>query len=186
MAMRTHLQRAGVAAVLFGGVATLAAEQPYPQRFQNVRSSDASVLLALTACYDRSSTCRRLIDTIEASTTIVYVNSGSCKTITPSSCLHFMSMSAGHRFLRITLDPALHGDAVIEMLAHELQHAVEIVRAPEVSDLDTLRALYRTIGYRRSSSTRRDEWETSGAQEVAGLVSSELKQARKAFLQARR
>ena len=186
MVTRTHLHRAGLLTVLLGSVATLAADTPCAPRFQNLRSTEAKVVLALTACYDRSSTCRRLIDTIEDSTTIGYMNTGWCRGSTPSSCLHFMGTGASYRFLRITLDPALRGDTVIEMLAHELQHAVEIVRAPDVNDMDTLRALYRAIGYRRGSFVTRDEWETDDAQRVADFVGSELKQGRKAFLQARR
>jgi hypothetical protein len=186
MATRTHLHSAGLLIVLLGSVATLAADPQDSPRFQNLRSNEANVLLAMTACYDRSSTCRRLIDTIEDSTTIAYANTGWCRSSRPSSCLHFLSTAAGHRFLRITLDPALRGDTLIEMFAHELQHAVEIVRAPDVRDMDTLRALYQAIGYPRGSAGNRDEWETNDARHVTDLVSSELKQGRKAFLQARR
>src|SRR6476661_4702430 len=179
MAIRTPVQRAGLALVLLGSVATLGAEQPRSPRFQNVRSNEANVLLAVTACYERSITCRQLIDTIESSTTIAYVNTGWCRTSAPSSCLNFLAMTASQRFLRITLDPALHGDTAIEMLAHELQHAVEIVRAPRVTDADTMRALYEAIGYRRIRYSEREEWGTADARKIADLVSDELKQARK-------
>jgi len=97
-----------------------------------------------------------------------------------------MADSAGYRFLRITLDPNLQGTTVVEMIAHELQHALEIVRAPEVTDVDTLRALYQRIGYQRERNGQRDEWETTDAQRVAERVATELKEARKALLLARR
>ena len=173
--------------MLLGSVVTLAAEQPYSLRFANVRSWESDMRLAMTICYEQSATCRRLIETIESSSTVVYVNTGLCRTRPqPSSCLTFMSDGGGYRYLRVSLDPALRGDTLIKILAHELQHAVEIVRAPQVIDTHTMRALYERIGYPLDPYGKRVDWETVDAQRVGELVSSELKQARKALLQARR
>jgi hypothetical protein len=187
MRTRIHMQCAGLALILFGSVVTRAAGQTYPLRFENVRSWETDMRLAMTTCYQQSATCRRLIETIESSTTIVYVNTGRCRRRPlPSSCLTFMAEADGYRFLRVSLDPALRGDTVIKILAHELQHAVEIVRAPQVIDTHTMRALYERIGYPLDPYGNRADWETVDAQRVGELVSRELKQARKALLQARR
>ena len=190
MRTRIQLQRVALAIVLLGSAVRLSAGQPGPSRFQNVRTKDAPLRLALASCYDASPTCRRLIETIDASTTIAMVRIGYCKTInrTPASCLHFMADAGEYRYLRITIDPALRGDTAVEMLAHELQHAVEIVQAPAVTDTDSLRALYKRIGYRldRYGSGDGDEWETGEARRTTNVVADELKQARKTVLQARR
>jgi hypothetical protein len=186
MRTRIQFQRAALAIGLFGSAATLAADQPI--RFQNIRIKETPVQLALTSCYDGSPTCRNLIDTIESSTTIVIVRLGYCKTVTATlaSCLHFMADTPGFRYLRITLDPALHGDVLTKMLAHELQHAVEILRAPEVTDHVSLRALYERIGYRSDTYGSNYVWETADARRTTEVVQDELRQARKVSLQARR
>ena len=188
MRTRIRLQHAVLALVLLGSGIRLSADQPGLSRFQNVRTSDAPLRLALASCYDQSPTCRHLIETIDASTTIAMVRIGYCKSIsgTSASCLHFMVDSGGFRYLRITMDPALRGETLVAMLGHELQHAVEIVRAPEVTSLETMRTLYSRIGYSRDRYRVQDEWETAEAKQVADAVEGELRQARKSLVQARR
>jgi hypothetical protein len=90
-----------------------------------------------------------------------------------------------YRYLRVTLDPALRGDTVIAVLGHELQHAVEIVRAPEVTGTDTMRALFERIGYRLQSYSGLDEFETVEARHIKAVIWDELRQGRKALLEAR-
>ena len=186
--MRARIQVLCVvlAVVLLGRVVTLAADPPGRSRFQNVRVTEPDLSLAVTTCYENSVTCRRLLDEIESSTTIVYVRTALSRTSTRTSCLTLMTGSADYRYLRITLDPALRGDRVVVMLSHELQHAVEVVRMPDVVDADTMRALYRAIGYSLGASGTREDWETLEAKRVAGAVSDELHRARKVLVQARR
>jgi hypothetical protein len=185
MRTRIQFQRAALAIGLLGTSVALAADQP--TRFQNIHVQELPVRLALTRCYDGAPTCRGLIDTIESSTTIVIVRVGYCKAIAgiASSCLHFMADAGEFRYLRITLDPVLRGDTLVGMLAHELQHAVEIIRAPDVTDSHSLRALYTRIGYRLDVFGRGNEWETIEARQIANLVEGELKDARRTQLQAR-
>jgi hypothetical protein len=186
MAVRIQIQQAMLTIVLLGGAVTLVAEQPCPSQFQNIRTKEPDVRLAVASCFERSITCRGLIETIEASTTIVYVKTGWCRSTRPSSCLNFMANGVEvYRYLRVTLDPALRGDTVIAVLGHELQHAVEIVRAPEVTGTDTMRALFERIGYRLQSYSGLDEFETVEARHIKAVIWDELRQGRKALLEAR-
>src|SRR4029450_4059468 len=76
MAVRIQIQQAMLTIVLLGGAVTLVAEQPCPPQFQNIRTTERDVRLAVASCFERSITCRGLIETIAASATFVYVKTG--------------------------------------------------------------------------------------------------------------
>ena len=58
---------------------------------------------------------------------------------------HLTFVAAGHgtRWLRITIDAGNHEVQQAAWLAHELQHALEVGGAPEVRDVEALRAAVR-------------------------------------------
>ena len=90
--------------------------------------------------------------------------------------IHALARSAGlPTTCRETFAPApdLTPDQMIATLAHELQHAVEVVEDSAVTDEKTLVALYKRIGRpnRTNSSTG---WETVAAQEAGYQVRREL------------
>jgi len=78
------------------------------------------------------------------------------------------------RFIRITLGPVAHPDDLAALAAHELQHALEIARAADVTTSEDLRRLYRSIGEDRAASAA---FETVAAQEVGSRVRQELGRA---------
>jgi hypothetical protein len=59
-------------------------------------------------------------------------------------------------------------------IAHELQHAVEIVREPDVVDAATALALYRRIGTGRCREGLSEECETEMAKRIETVVREEL------------
>jgi hypothetical protein len=78
--------------------------------------------------------------------------------------------SNGQRYVRIQI--ALRGapDEGIAILAHELQHAIEVAQETHVSDQAELAALYQRIGTRSGHLI----YDTQAAQEVGRLVRREL------------
>jgi hypothetical protein len=52
------------------------------------------------------------------------------------------------RFVRVSIDLMLPARRRVEVLAHELWHALEIAAAPEVRDAAGMRALFSRIGWR--------------------------------------
>ncbi len=109
-----------------------------------LRPATPSAQAIIETALASSETVRTLAAEIAASDLIVYVElaglgtPGRAKTV-------FVTANAYTRFVRITLTLAPVFD-LIPLLAHELQHAVEIARAPEVRDDDALRVLYARIG----------------------------------------
>lgn len=115
------------------------------RRFPHVRVIDSASGALLARGYNRSSTFRDLVDTIESSDLIVHVERRALTSGTAS--LHFVTRAGGYRYLRIVLDDGEVADGTVALLGHELQHAVEVAGAAWVVDLSTFLQLYRDIGH---------------------------------------
>ena len=149
-------------------VAATAASFTSPS-LHNVRGASPRETALVRELVARSATARALTAQIGSEAVIVYVEIRA-------------SMPRGHgatrlaattpyaRFIRITLAPGAHPDDLAALLAHELQHALEIARAG-VKSSDDLRRFYRAIGEDRAASVA---FETVAAQEVGARVRQEL------------
>jgi hypothetical protein len=81
----------------------------------------------------------------------------------------------GTRNLVVHIDPRQPIRTAAATLAHELYHAAEIGRAPEVVDSESLKALYERIGEQSCyEQTRHNCWETRAAQTFQALVMRQL------------
>ena len=92
-----------------------------------------------------SATVRALAHEIAASDLIVYVEMG--RPAPPAIATTALVTSTPRvRYVRITLDAMTPPSGFAPLLAHELQHAVEIARNPDVRDNNDMRRLYARIG----------------------------------------
>jgi hypothetical protein len=79
------------------------------------------------------------------------------------------------RILRIDISPRLHRDRLIEVLGHELQHALEALEDPAVVDGDTMRARFERIGvFRGLARDSRKPFETQAAKDIGQRIRVEL------------
>jgi hypothetical protein len=140
-----------------------------------VRSTSTQVLALIQEGAARSASLCRLIEQIAASNGIVYVEFGHCALGHLNGCLlPFIAPSTGGRYLRILVTPdrtRKNRDQLIALIAHELQHALEVLTHPEVVDVDSMRAMYSRIGVPLAG---RSGSETTAAHAVQDAVSSEL------------
>lgn len=117
-----------------------------------------------------SPTARALAADLAATDVIVYVELTSSPRIARAATM-FVVGTRERRFLRIAISASLspwdHGP----MLAHELRHALEIARAPEVRDRDALRDLYQRIGRVEADNSR---FESAAALDTERTVRAEL------------
>jgi hypothetical protein len=153
--------------VLLVAVAT-AASLTSPS-LHNVRGASPRETALLRELVARSASARALTAQIGSEAVIVYVE---IRASMPRGhgATRLAATTPSARFIRITLAPGAHPDDLAALLAHELQHALEIARS-DVTSNDDLRRLYRAIGEDRSASVA---FETVAAQEVGARVRQEL------------
>ena len=138
-----------------------------------IRPQDPRLTELLKAGAARSLTFRELVDRINADNVIVYVSLTPLLKQNLAGKLTWMSKAGGFRYVRAQISTELHPDAMIATLAHELQHAVEVIEDEEVSDQRSLEQLYKRIG-RPSGSGLASGWETEAAQQAGLRVRREL------------
>lgn len=115
-------------------------------------------------------TIAALVQELEASDLIVYVETAVLSNPATARTV-LMGAVKNNRYVRVTLNRTTSPEGLIELLGHELQHAVEIARAPEVRDGDAMVALYQRIGLRKGSTNR---FETQLARDTGHRVRAEI------------
>jgi hypothetical protein len=139
---------------------------------------DPTLATLVSEGHTRSMTFRDLIDRIERSDWVVFVQAGRCPDRAAIGCLlHVVGTFDGRRYVRLLVNPhGRHPDQVITILAHELQHALEVAAAGTVMDVDTLMQLQRQIASSRSKVAKAELYETAAARKVEEVVFRELRQ----------
>ena len=152
--------------------ATTSSSIPSPSQ-PNVRGASPRETALLQELVARSATARELTAKIGSEAVIVYVE---IKASMPPrhGATRLAATTPSTQFIRITLAPGGHRDDLAALLAHELQHALEIARGG-VTNSDDLRRLYHAIGEERVAGVA---FETVAAQEVGARVRQELSRAR--------
>jgi hypothetical protein len=143
------------------------AEESRHIRFKNDRIAEV-----MRFAIQRSPTFRGLVETIEASNAVVYVEEGVCRRAGVVACTSVVP-TVGSRYLQIRIDPRQGQTVVAQHLAHEFQHAVEILGRAEVVDDAGVEGLYREIGHPGCADGQRC-WETPAARTVEEMVHREL------------
>jgi hypothetical protein len=137
-----------------------------------VRATDAEAAVLLGEGRARSATFRALVDAIQQSDLIVYIDTRPLKL--PAQ-LRLVAVTPGCRHVQVSVRiPGLPTN-LIAWLGHELQHAVELAGAPEVRDQASLRDFYGHSGLGYGGD---DHVESAAAQETWIRVLYELRDAR--------
>ncbi len=141
----------------------------------HIRPVQARVTAVLEDGVRSSATFRDLVRAIESSDIIVYLELAPCRSRRANGCLRFISATATHRFLRISLSfspsdvPSQR--LLIRLLGHELQHVLEVAQRPEVRTEDAFRELYERIGF----FSGRNAYDTNTARQVGTRIWTELR-----------
>jgi hypothetical protein len=142
-------------------VCLLASTASAQENFPHVRGTNGYARWLIETAIAYSVTVSALANNLSKTDVVAYVRiapigSGTAKTV-------LLNTAGPIRYLLLTIDSGHQPDGLVEMLAHELQHATEIAAAPEVRDEATLVSLYRRIGLHRAAKTN---FETVLAQEM--------------------
>jgi hypothetical protein len=138
---------------------------------RHVRTIDKRVQRLLVIGVARSGTFASLMEQMNASDVIVYIEPTQTLPTTLAGRLLLMPLAGGQRYLRIQVAVATGPDDMIAVIAHELRHAVEVADDPTVRNESDLAKLYERIG-RRSGFGHC--YETEAAQDAARVVRREL------------
>ena len=154
-------------------VTTATAMADGPSGEVRLRPQDARLEQVIKEGARRSATFKSLVDRIEASNVIVYVAMNPVMKSNLSGMLTWMTRTGSYRYVRASISTDLSFDQMVATVAHELQHAVEVIEDETVTDEKSMVALYRRIG-RQNSSAAPVRWETDAAQQAGFRVRREL------------
>jgi hypothetical protein len=136
-------------------------------RIPKVRSHSPEVAAVIRRASDTSSTFRRLTAAIEDTDGLVYVDDGKCGHGVAACLLLAVQVSGPFRVLRIKVDVRRLDCGLMAQIGHELQHAIEILSDPHVTDGVSAYFLLDRLAPGRQTSNR-SSFETTAA-ERAGL-----------------
>jgi hypothetical protein len=169
---------------LLGSVAALvlsvspAIAQTASLALTRLKPADAEMRRLVLEGHAQSEAFRALVDEIQRSNVIVVVQFGFCANGRVRSCVSNVDEDANQRHIRIKVSTKTTDDRLIATIAHELQHAVEILRDPETVDGPSTLQLYRRIGTRDCRTGLTDKCETEAAVHIEARVNDELTASR--------
>ena len=136
-----------------------------------VRSSDNALAGLMDQARRGSETFRRLLTIIQTSNGIVYVEPGPCGHGVRACLKMWMQVSGPNRFIRIMINRSKTDRDVDVMgaIGHELQHAIEVLSEPAVTNGVTMFNFLR-----RTAPTDRNQFETTAAINAGNAVIDEL------------
>ena len=108
-----------------------AAEETASTGGPHVRSSNPAIRALIVQATEQSATFRRMVETINASDSVVYVQEGTCGR-GARACFTDVTIAGARRFLWVKVDIRKADWDVMASIGHELRHAIEVVSAPTV------------------------------------------------------
>ena len=150
-----------------------------PER--HVRATEPRLLTLIEAGLAHSNTFRRLIDTLNASDVIVYIEPKLTRQALRGYLAHHIVATGGRRYLHIAIQTQGSERHLISLLAHELQHAVEVSQYPDVHDARGLEQLFSRLALQFGCDSFTC-FETQAARDVETIVGKEFVQKPSASL----
>jgi hypothetical protein len=137
---------------------------------RHIRTTDASIKKLLKRGFRGSYSFAALVKRIQRSDVYVYVEEVDRLPNGLEGRMMMLPRAHDHRYVRIQISLRGESEDAVALLAHELQHAVEVAEAMEVFDQDGLAKLYQRIGVRGGEHL----YDTLAAQQMGRTVRREL------------
>lgn len=177
--MANRVRKVAVAAAMAGGilasstgaaadVTTGVGTDPHA----HLRPTTPAVASLIGRAIEASATFRRIVETIEASDTYVYVMEGECGHGV-RACFLGITTAGPRRIMRVTvaLDARRQDWYVMGSIGHELYHTIEAIQDPSVRSTEAQYFLYERIGFKGTTHSR----ETTAAQDAGNAVRAEIR-----------
>jgi len=169
--------RLGLVIVLSYAAANGAAAEPATFHLQRIRTTGARLHALIERGLRDSPTFRALAARLEQSDVIAYLIADMCAPPGIAARLTFLSASGGVRYVVVRLRPLGSPLQEVAVLAHELQHAVEIADHASIVDADTLAREYLRIGHLNRAMPAGTAFDTRAAIAAGYQVLRELEAA---------
>jgi hypothetical protein len=158
-----------VVAVLLSGSTLRIQGADGPGAMPRVRSTNPTIASAIADAQSRSSTFRSLVRAIEATDGIVYVEEGECHHHLRACFPPIVTSTADVRVLHVLVDARQEDWEVMSDIAHELQHALEVLVDRNARTNDRVFFLIHP-----AATMTRDVVETDAAVKAGDAVRSEV------------
>ena len=139
----------------------------------HVRSRSPDIASVIQQAGERSATFRRLVETINASKSYVYVDEGECRDSDERGCLVNVTVAGPYRFVFVHVATGKADWDLMGSIGHELRHTVEVIDNPSVTSLRTMRSLYGWIG--KHNFRNPNSYETDAAFAAGNAVRDEVR-----------
>jgi hypothetical protein len=148
---------------------------------RRVRSTDPTIASLIARAYAQSGTFRQVVDSIDATNGIVYVEPGRCSLVR-ACMLHSVTVAGPHRLLRVVVETRMAADCdLMASIGHELWHAWEVLSDPSLTSNAAITLFYGREGRRFIGAEDPPRLLETRAAVNAGLdVRAELRRHRKA------
>jgi hypothetical protein len=122
----------------------------------------------------QSPTLRGLVERVEAAPILVFIEGDIRMPVYVGARLNFVTSVNGLRYVRVEIDCTLSPRRQIALLAHELQHALEIGERTDILDADGMESLYEEIGFQSNDNGSHRSYETEAAKAAQRAVDHEM------------
>lgn len=140
-----------------------------------IRPLDTRLLALVERGMRTSPTFRALAARLEQSDVVVYLESDAWGPPRIAGRLTFVSAAGGRRYVVVRLRPLPSTLDEVALLAHELQHAVEIAERPSIVDTASMEREYRQIGHVNRWVSSGLAFDTRAASDAGSQVARELR-----------
>ena len=147
---------------------------PAAAQTPHVRMVDRGLKALFELGLAQSPTLDALATELNAASILVFAD---CSMQMPSRIgarLNLLTSVGETRYVRVTVDCSLAPRRQVALLAHEIQHALEIGGHPGILDAEDMESLYEEIGYATLRDNSHTRLETAAAIEVERRVDHEM------------
>lgn len=148
---------------------------PTEARIPRVRPLSERTARLIDVGRELSPTIRAMLEHIEASDLIMQVDTKFDMAV-PNAVTRLVTATEDFRYVRVSINPRLSPLRRLELLAHELQHVLEIAADTTVRDQDAMRLYFTRIGRRQPVT---GSFETDAAMGIESVVRREISRAKR-------
>jgi hypothetical protein len=159
------------------GLLLASATQASGQPPGHIRTAERRLSEILDEGASRSDTLRRLVEQLDTSDLVVYVQCAAMQSeLSPGfgGRLLFVSTAAGVRYVLVYLNCRLPDYEQMALLGHELHHAVEVANAARIVDTASFGNYFARHGFTVADGVCRVTYETNAAQRAQARVRREV------------